>query len=196
VAGAVSAALSRRRLLAFGAGGAALLGCGGALSWLTVGYSLPPGDVAVGLSVKELAIVRAIVEALLPEDGDLPSGLSLGVHQRVDEEVWSAPDDVRSDLRAAIQLLEVLPPLYGFPGRLTRLRPDQRLACLQALRTAGWTPIVQAVTALQQMCHLFAYVQPGSWPAIGYDGPWVGVERPPPSSVRYAEVLAAARRSP
>jgi hypothetical protein len=182
-------------MLALGGGGAALLGCGGALSWLTVGYALPPGDAPIGLSVKELAIVRAIVEAVLPEDGDLPSGLSLGVHQRIDEEVWSAPDDVRADLSAAIQLLEVLPPLYGFPGRLSRLRPDQRVAYLEALLRAGPTPIVQAVTALKQMCHLFAYVHDRTWAAIGYDGPWVSIPRPPPSSVRYAELLTAARRA-
>lgn len=182
---------TRRRMLTFGVGGAALLACGGGLSWLTLGYRLAPGDAAIGLSVKELAIVRAIVEALLPADGDLPSGITLGVHQRIDEEVWSAPDAVRADLSAAIQLLEVLPPVFGHAGRLTRLRPEQRAAALAAMMTQGPTPVVQAATALKQMCHLFAYVHEATWPAIGYDGPWVAVARPPPSSVRYAELLAA-----
>lgn len=184
--------LSRRRLLASGLGGAVLV-CGGGLSWLTLGYRLPEGEVAIGLSVKELCVVRALVEAMLPAESDLPSGLELGVHVRIDEEVWAGPDAVRADLSAALQLLEHLPPLFGHPGRLTSLSPARRLAFLEQALRHGPQPVVQAVVALKQMVHLFFYVHPRTWAAIGYDGPWVPEARPPASSRAYAELLAARR---
>jgi hypothetical protein len=186
--------VTRRRLLTFGLGGAVLLACGGGLGWVTAGYRVDPGDVPIGLSIKELAVVRAIVEALLPADGDLPGGLALGVHQRIDEEVWAAPDPVRSDLKSAIVLIEHLPPLLGFPGRFSRLAPDEREACLRAMLLAGPTPVVQAAVALKQMCSLFYYSRAETWGALGYDGPWVP-EKPPESAVRYRERVQAARES-
>jgi hypothetical protein len=185
-------ALTRRAAL-IGLGGAAVLGCGGALSWLTLGYHLAPGDVPIGLDAKHLAIVRAIVETLAPADGDLPSGVSLGVHQRIDEELWSVPDEVREDLRAAIALIEHLPPLFGSWGRFTRLPRAEREAYYERLLQAGPRPVVQAAVALKQMCTFFYYNCPETWAAIGYDGPWVQTAKPPASSERYAELLAAAR---
>lgn len=179
--------MNRRRVLLFGLGGAATLACGGVLSWFQAGYSVPPEDRPLGLTVKELAVVRAIVEALLPADGDLPSGLAVGVHQRIDEEVWSQPDPMRDDLKSAISLLEHLPPLYGWPHRLTRLAPAEREAFLGHVLLHGPGPVVQAAGALKQLCGLFYWGHPGTWGAIGYDGPFVP-EQAPPSSVRYREL--------
>jgi len=187
--------LSRRRFLTFGAAGTALLGMGGGLSWLSLGYVLGEGDVAIGLSVKELAVVRSLVEALFPEEDDLPSGLSLGVHQRIDEEVWAAPDGVQSDLKAAIQLLEHLPPVYGYSGRFTALVPDQRVELFLRYLNADRVVIARAAQGLKQLSHLFYYGAEGSWAGIRYDGPWVKKAVPPDSSIRYAELLAAGRRA-
>lgn len=180
--------VTRRRVLSFGLGGAAVLAAGGALSWLRLGYEVGPDDVPIGLSVKELAIVRAIVEALHPADGDLPSGLAIGVHQRIDEEVWSSNDETREDLKAAINALEHLPPLFGWRGRLTHLPAEERVAFLVRMSQTGPGPVARAATAIQQLCSLFYYGHPATWAAIGYDGPWVPA-RPPPSSLRYAELL-------
>lgn len=187
--------ISRRRVLAFGVGGAAALACGGGLAWVTAGYAVGEGDVPLGLSRKELAIVRAIVEAVLPADGDLPAGLALGVHQRIDQEVWSAPDALQADLRASLHLLEHGPVLLGYAGRLSRLDPATRLEVLERAAAVGPTPVVQAVIGLKQMCHLFYFAHPATWPAIGYDGPWIGTERPPASTLRYRELLAAVREA-
>jgi hypothetical protein len=184
---------TRRRLLAFGVAGTAALTCGGGLGWLTLGYDLDAGDVPIALSTKELAVVRAIVDALLPADGDLPSGLSLGVHQRIDEEVWAADDALRADLAASLHLLEHGPVLLGFPGRLTGLSAEQRLDVLERALRSGPTPVVQAVLGLKQMCHLFYFTHPATWDAIGYDGPWISPAKPPPSAVAYQRLLAAAR---
>ncbi|MEQ1569364.1 MAG: gluconate 2-dehydrogenase subunit 3 family protein [Myxococcota bacterium] len=180
---------SRRRLLAFGVGGAAALAAGSAFGWLRLGYSVPPDDRPIALTVKELAVVRAIVDAVLPQDGDLPAGLALGVHQRIDEEVWAQSDAVRADLKSAIGAVEHLPPLFGFAGRLTRLDPPARLAALDAMARRGPGPIVQAVGALRQLCALFYYGHPAVWPALGYGGPRVAAS-PPASAARYAALRA------
>lgn len=178
----------RRRTVLFGLGGALALACGGGLARITTGYAPTPGDDAIGLSVKQLAVVRAVVEALLPADGDLPSGLALGVHQRIDEEVWSASDELREDLRAAIELVEVLPLLWGLGGRFSRLSLADREAAFRRMTTGTFGPVVQAATALKQMCALFYYASDATWAAVGYDGPWVATAVPPPSSVAYAEL--------
>lgn len=181
-----------RRVALFGLGGAALLTCGGGLSWVSLGYGLPQGARPIGLTLKQLCIVVAIVEALLPADGDLPSGTSLGVHQRIDEEVWSASAGLADDLRSAIGIIEHLPPLYGFYGRFTRLSVEDRLACFDMLLRAGPTPIVQSAVALKQLCSFFYWSHETTWQAISYDGPWVKRAVPPASSLRYAELLAQA----
>lgn len=183
---------TRRRFLAWGLGGTALLAAGGALGWVTLGYRLPEGDVAIGLSVKELVIVRAIVDALLPEDGDLPAGLDVGVHQRIDEEVWAAEDALQTDLRAALHLLEHLPPLYGYPGRFTSLDRASREAVFRRY-FSGPGPVVQAASALKQLCQIFYWSNDPTWSAIGYDGPWIRTPRPPDSALRYAQLLAERR---
>ena len=137
--------------------------------------------------------MRAIVEALLPEDGDLPSGVALGVHQRIDEEVWAAPDALRADLKAGIALIEHTPPLFGFWGRFSRLSRDRREACFATLLARGPRPLRSAAVGLKQLCSLFYYARPETWGAIGYDGPWVDTPRPPASAIRYQALLQAAR---
>lgn len=183
---------TRRRFLAAGLGGAALLGVGGALRWVASGYVLPAGDVCLALSTKEMVIVRSLVEALHP-GGDMPSGLELGVHQRVDEEVWAQPDDVRSDLKAAVQLLEHAPPFFGSYGRLSSLPVEARLDVYLAMLKRGPDVVVQAAVALKQLTSMQYYSHPRVWPHLGYDGPWVAEAKPPLSHRRYQELLAKAR---
>lgn len=184
--------VTRRRVLTAGLGGGALLLVGGGLRWFAGGYALRPGEAAIGLSVKELCVVRAIVDALFPADGALPSGAALGVHQRIDEEVWSQPDDVRADLRDAIQVLEHCPPVFGFFGRLSALPRARREAVLRRVLASDIDVLVQAATALKQMAHLFYYGRSETWGAIGYDGPWQPVPQPPASTLAYRRLFERA----
>lgn len=183
---------SRRRFLVLGGAGALALGAAGiGLSLLARGYALRPGEVALGLGVKELCIARAIVEALLPGGDGMPSGLELSVHQRIDEQVWAAEPALRSDMRAALQLLEHAPPLFGVFHRLTALSPGERVEVLQRMQRSKREVFVQAATAFKQLSHMLYYASPEVWTAIGYDGPWVKAARPPESARRYAELFRA-----
>lgn len=182
---------TRRRLIAGGVTGAALLGGGGLLSWLTRGYALAvDDDPPVVLSVKELCVVRAIVEALAPDDGDLPSGLALKVHRRIDEELFAQPTAMQQDLKAAIQLLEHAPPLMGFAGRLSALPVDVRATVFLRLMTRGPDVVVQAAASLRQLVGVFFFGHAQSWGAIGYDGPWQQQPKPPPSKAAYEAAVA------
>jgi hypothetical protein len=187
--------LIRRRTVLFGLGGALLLAGGATAVRLTTGYGLPGGEVPIATTAKELAIVRAIVEALLPADGDLPAGVDVGVPQRIDEELWSMSPELREDLRSAISALEYWPVLSGRGSRLSTLPPAARAEVLDALAVGGPRPVAQAAGALKQMCHLFYYASPETWAALGYDGPWVTTPRPPPSSLAYRALLDARRRA-
>ena len=72
----------RRTVLRLGVAGAALLAVGGGLAaWATAGYAslLDPTDVPVALSVKEMAVARALVDALFPGDDGFPAGIALGL---------------------------------------------------------------------------------------------------------------------
>ena len=184
--------MTRRRLLAAGLGGGALLLVGSGLRWFTSGYQLLPGEACVGLSVKELCVVRSLVEMFFPASGTLPSGVALGVHQRIDEEVWSQPQAMREDLQAAIQLLEHAPPLLGFAGRMSSLGVPEREKAFQRMLASDQDVVVQAAVALKQMAHLFYYGHPDTWKAIGYDGPLVPRPLPPESSARYQSLVTAA----
>ncbi len=189
------AQVNRRRFLALGVAGTALLGLGGTLSWLKLGYGLAPGDIAIGLSTKKLAIVRALVEVIAPAADGFPGGLALGVHQRVDEEIWATTPDDASDLRSAIQLLEHLPPFFGFAGRFSSLSAEKRTRCFEAYLRGGPTVVVQAAIGLKQMIHLFTYGSEPTWVSISYEGPWIRTPKPPASALHYADLLAKARGS-
>ena len=92
---------TRRTLLLGGFGAGVFVAAASGWAWMSVGYSLPPNTVAIALTEKELAVVAALTEALVPGEDGMPNGVALGVPQRVDEEVWAAPPAIQSDLKAA-----------------------------------------------------------------------------------------------
>jgi hypothetical protein len=188
--------LGRRTVLRLGAAGAALLAVGGGLgAWITSGYAaqLAPGDVPVALSVKELAVVRAIVDAFFPAEGSFPAGLDLGVHQRVDEELWAAGAFTRDGIKSGLHLVEHLPPLYGHPHRFTALSRQGRLVVFEAMLRSKTDTIRQIACALKQATHLFYYGHEQVWPSLHYDGVFVATPRPPDSSIAYASLLRSRR---
>ncbi len=181
---------TRRSLLLGGFGAGVFVAAASGWAWLSVGYVLPPDTVAIALTEKELAVVGALTDALLPGEDGMPNGH--GVPQRVDEEVWAAPPSVQSDLKGALLVLEHAPIAVGFASRFTHLDPDARRACLRAMLASDKAVLVQAAAALKQMIHLFAYARPEAWSAIGYEGPRVA-RKPPESARAYAELLERAR---
>lgn len=182
---------SRRQLIQVGIGGAVALALGGGLlRWVGSGYALRPGEVALGLSVKQLCVARALVEALAPGGDGFPSGLELGIQQRVDEQVWAADDGTAADLRAALELIEHVPPLLGHFGRFSSLELRARQQVFEQLLRSRRDLFVQVAVAFKQLVQLCYYTDARVWPHIGYDGPWVKEAKPPASALAYARLLA------
>jgi hypothetical protein len=183
----------RRRLLKGGLGGALLLAGGGLLGWRIFerGYGpfITSGEVPIALSVKEFAIVKALVRAILPAEAGFPSGESLGVPQRIDEEVWAAAPALRSDLKAGVQILEHATALHGFPSRFTRLPAADQRVYLEKLLAGSNNTLCLIALALKEMAHLFYYGNEAVWRHIGYDGPLVKTAVPPDSTVAYKALL-------
>jgi hypothetical protein len=187
---------SRRRFLTLSVGGAAAVAVGGGvLRWFAGGYAaqLAGTDAPVALSTKEFAVVRAFVDALLPAAEGFPSGVALGVHQRIDEELWSADARTRDDMKNGLQLFEHAPVLHGFAGRFTALSPDARTAYVYVTLEAKPGALQQVAFALKEMAYLFYYVAPETWRRVGYDGPWVRVNRPPDSQAAYQAAMRRGR---
>ena len=190
--------LSRRRFLTLSASGAVVVAAGGGVfRWFALGYpaQLGPTDTPVALSAKEFAIVRSLVEALLPATDGFPSGVALGVHQRIDEELWSTTASTRRDMKNGLQLFEHATPLHGFSSRFTSLSPSARVAYLDALLRTKPGALQQVAFALKEMAYIFYYAHTETWKRVGYEGPWVRVARPPDSSLAYQELLRRGRVS-
>lgn len=189
--------ITRRRLLAVGLGGTALLAGSGLLSVFGGDYddawAAGPARAVrpLALSIKEFVVVTAIVDALYPQSGGFPAGVEVGVPGRVDELVWAQPAHVREDLKAALQLIEHAPPLVGSLGRFSRLDVDERGTVLRRLLQRGPAVVVQAAVGLQQMASIAYFADERVWSATGYDGPWQQEPKPPASHAAYVAAQTA-----
>ncbi|MFT3766425.1 MAG: hypothetical protein QM820_13070 [Minicystis sp.] len=154
---------------------------------------LDPADTPVALSIKEFAVVRAIVDAFFPAEDGFPSGVEVGIHQRIDEELWAAPDRLRGDIKSGLQLIEHLPPIYGHPHRFTALSREARVAVFTSMTRSSRETIRQIAVALKQMSQIFYYGHEKVWPMIHYDGTFVKTPKPPPSSIAYASLVKSRR---
>ena len=174
-----------------------LLAGGGLLGWRFFGrdYSslLVPADTPIALSTKEFAIVKAFTGALLPAEDGFPAGISLGVPQRIDEEVWAASKELQSDLKAGLQLLEHATAWNGYSSRFTRLRPPEQRAYVEKLLAGKNSTLCLVALAFKEMAHLFYYGNEAVWRRIGYDGPLVKTAVPPETSIAYQDLLRKVR---
>ncbi|MCB9674464.1 MAG: hypothetical protein H6737_05060 [Alphaproteobacteria bacterium] len=158
-------ALDRRQLLG---GGALLLG-GYALAHLW-GHR-PLGAVEspfLGSSAR--TTLGAVFEALGPPGADVQP-----IVDGVDAFLGRGDPVVGEQLRLALGVLEHLGGAgpIGF-SRFSRLDVDARRDVLESWRTSRIATKRQIADALRRVVLFTWYSLPSSWPAIGYDGPWVG----------------------
>jgi hypothetical protein len=157
------------------------LGAVAALPLLGPGCSKAPGapvpaDLRV-FTAGEYAIVWAVADAFVPRGGAFPLGAAdVDLAARIDRFLASQDPAIVKGLRGALMLLEYGGGLLaGRPGRFSRMDAGDRAAVLRALpRRVGIAG--QVYTGLKQLCLFLFYCAKESWPAIGYDGPWLGRE--------------------
>ena len=167
---------------------------GGAKVWLDAGYPDPGANPPLALSPKEWAVVKALVEAVLPGDEKLPPGQELGIHRRIDLEAWAMGPTLRAELQAVLQVLEHAPLLLGRPNRFSALVAPLRVELMADILDHGPDLAVDAVITCTRMVHLIAYGNPELWLFIGYDGPKLDLSKPDPGELAYKALRKGAMR--
>jgi len=188
--------LSRRRLLATGIGGAALLVFGAMLPTGCARYA-PPTRRMQFLSRKEYAIVNQAAVRIL----GLPSeeGPRIGVF--IDDLLANLPPTTQGQARLMLRVVEHGTHLFDLKAkRFTRLSPAAQDIYLEGWMRSSLGARRIVFRALKALAALGYYAQQGSWEGIGYEGPWLGrvsVEERPQGEepVSLAELLARERSS-
>jgi hypothetical protein len=122
-----------------------------------------------------------VADTVVPRGGAFELGAEdVSLAARVDGLLAGEGETLVAGVRGALWLLEYGgPALAGRLGRFSQLGPDARAEVFSALpRRFGLARRVYA--GLRQLCLFAFYTLPESWPALGYDGPWLGRGAPGP----------------
>ncbi len=155
--------------------GAGTLACGqGGADYAAL---LPEGEAPSQLPLREYVVLRSVADRLVPAAGSQPGALALGVPARIDRELSFHGPKLREDLTAALRLVEWW-PLAAQGSRFTRLGAAAQDGVLEAMARSRLAARRTAFQGLKFVTVFFTYTQEPTWPAIGYDGPWVPRNRP------------------
>lgn len=164
--------LSRRRfikgLAAVGAlaGGVGASGCG---SRVEIGAD---GRPLLALSAAQARTLAAVAAAIVPTQRGFPGADEAQVVRRFDEELSFVSPSIRDDLRAALDVLEYAPLLYGRFSRFSALDIDGARDVLRSL-CGSRVEILRAIGINAKiLVQFFYFAHPSAWSAIGYDGPF------------------------
>jgi hypothetical protein len=126
------------------------------------------------LSPGEWEVLGAVADTVVPRGGAFALGAAdVGLAARIDGFLAEQDPELAGGVRGALWLLEYGAPLLaGRLARFSRLDADARSEVFGALpRRFGLARRV--FTGLRQLCLFSFYSLPESWPALGYEGPWV-----------------------
>ncbi len=179
----------RRRLLLATSAAVALAGGG----YRLLGYTDVPTWRGRVLSAREVRIVMALGEALLPVQAQTEAHLLL-VAQGVDRYLSGLPSKLQLLSRAALGAVEQATPLGRMAQRMTRQSAPDRRTLLVRLHELGG-PLAEAARGARDLVLVGWYQQPAAWPAIGYEGPQVSAS-PRPIAAKYAALIAPAGALP
>jgi len=133
-----------------------------------------PADLQV-LDPAQWALMGSVADTFVPEGGAFAAGAaSIGLAQRIDEFLRGESPELLSGVASALWLVEWASPLAA--GRLARfstLPLEGRTACIDALRRSRIGLLRDVYAGLKQLCLFTFYASDASWPAIGYEGPWL-----------------------
>ncbi len=164
--------LSRRRLLATGVSGAALLVFGGLLPTGCARYA-PPARRMQFLSRKEYAIVSQAAARIL----GLPRDEESRVGVFIDDLLANLPPTSQGQARLMLRVVEHGTHLFDLKAkRFTKLSPAAQDIYLEGWMRSSLGARRIVFRALKALAALGYYAQQESWDGIGYEGPWLGRE--------------------
>jgi len=170
-------------------GGAALLLAGGSALFMRRADSryrrlLPPGAAPSVLTEKELAILCAVCDRLLP--GGEPTAREARVAERIDRELTFHGSKLQADVKHAILLVEHGGWAHLRPTRFTALDDDEKDAHLLKMQE-GASLERQALAGLREMAMFFYYCDERAWPRLQYPGPLVSIPSKPEADSNLVE---------
>ncbi len=117
-------------------------------------------------------VIEAIFDALIAhEGGALPDPRRCGAIEEFWRNVERLPRADRRALAAFVAALEWLP---GPGRRLSRMPLRARRAFLRRLLRSPVRIVRALLRGLASLVFFSYYTREATWPAIGYDGPWLG----------------------
>lgn len=164
--------MQRRRFLAAGLAGTALLAGAGLWAWLRA-PGLPEGDAAAAGEILA-AIVPAMLDGALPAAGRERADAIRETVANVERAIAGLPPPTRAELAQLFALLALPVGRRAFAGVASPWREADVAEIdgfLTAWQTSGWSLKRSAYDGLHQLVIASWYGNPRSWQAIRYPGP-------------------------
>jgi hypothetical protein len=171
----VTAGFPRRRFLAKGVVGGALLAAGGAgIALWPTRLGPKPRRPLLLLSPSEHAVLAAAAARIVPHEGQWPSAESLEVAEKIDALMATTIVSRGVDYKRLLGLLEN--GLFGLfttgrPRPFTALSPESQDARLEAWRRSRLLILRSGHAALVRLVHATYYSSPEVYALMGYPGP-------------------------
>lgn len=166
--------LSRRTVLRYGLGGAALLAVGGVGLGLRPGVLREPKAPLRALDAVAFSVLAAVAERVAPGGQGFPAASALGVPEKVDALLASSDPGLAAEVSQALKLLENALTGLLLEGRtrpFTACSAAEQDAVLESWRTSGLLVRRQVYKALRGLCASAYYASPETYAAVGYPGP-------------------------
>ena len=126
------------------------------------------------LAPGEWQVLAAVADTVIPRGGAFALGAAdVDLAARIDAFLAAQSAELAGGVRGALLLVEYAAPLLeGRLARFSQLGAEARADVFGALpRRFGLARRVYG--GLRGLCLFAFYTLPESWPALGYDGPWV-----------------------
>lgn len=136
-------------------------------------YSGAPAGLKL-FTPRQWAVLDAAARRLVPTAPGRPGGGELGVATSADALFSAGNDRLKADLARLLDTLETMPWLAGRFTPFTRMGPEAQDAYLANWMGSGIGMKRQALAGLDRLVQTIYYMDPRSWEAIHFPGPWVG----------------------
>jgi hypothetical protein len=136
-------------------------------------YTASPKDLKL-FTNKQWSVLDAAAKRLAPAHQRLVDGHDMGVANTADQLFSTGNARLKADLARLLDTFEDDPWLAGSWKPFTQMTPQEQDSYLNNWMTSSLGVKRQAFVGLNRLVQMVYFMDPRSWPDIGYDGPWVG----------------------
>lgn len=131
----------------------------------------PPGIEF--LSAVQYRTLKALIEAIIPQSPELPDPFKLKLPEEIDRFLREEPEEVSTRIRDALLFVEWSSKLSHHFRVFSELTLEERRSFFRGY-TRSTLKLKRGIYMGLKGIILFFYADhPETWPAMGYDGPWV-----------------------